>query len=385
MEILWWVAGALAALAVLFVLAELGTRLWLRITARYWILSPGMHMVLQVDRETLPALDPEVHIRVNADGERGDELPEDWSDTYRALVVGGSAAECYLLDQSNNWPQVVQDTLNDGGGAETLGAQRVHVGNVSRSLVACESLVRMLEKTLHRYERLDLVILMVGASDVVAWLEKDTPPTIESGDQSASRIFAEHPEGPFGWKPRQTALKRVAARLNARFRRPISRKYGAGKTIGKNRKMRANAKTILTETPDPTPMVAFFETWLRRLIEVCQARGARVLVVRQPWFQKEFTPEEQKLLWNFGAGRPYERELDTYYAHSVVFDLMGRIDAAASRVADELGADQLDLMPLLEPSFETFYDILHFTPKGAAEVGRHVADAITRSPARSGA
>ena len=31
------------------------------------------------------------------------------------------------------------------------------------------------------YERLDLVVLMVGASDVVNWLEQKTPATLERG------------------------------------------------------------------------------------------------------------------------------------------------------------------------------------------------------------
>ncbi|MCP3919962.1 MAG: hypothetical protein GY711_30910 [bacterium] len=374
MSDLYWMIPA--GLVGLYVVAELLARFWLRVRKKYWILSPHMHMVLEVDRETLPALEPEVNIRVNADGERGDPPPVTWNGTWRGLVVGGSAAECYMLDQKSNWPQVVQDKLNESGKANMLGASRVHIGNVSRSLVACESLSRMLEKVLPRYERLDMVVLMVGASDVVAWLEKDTPPKLEPGSLPAGRIFAEHPEGPFGWMPRQMALKRIAARLNARFRHPVSRKKGAGKTIGKNRKMRAAAKTILNETPDPTPMVEFFETWFRRLIEMCHARDIRVLVVRQPWFEKAFTPEEQKLLWNFGAGRPYEKELDTYYSHAVVCDLMRRVDDAAAHIAEETGADQLDLMPVLERSFETYYDFLHFTPKGAKAVGEHVANAI---------
>ena len=62
------------------------------------------------------------------------------------------------------------------------------------------------------YEKLDLVVLFVGASDAVRWMHLHQPevwpqesfPPIDS-------IYGEHPEGPFGWKPRATALKRIAA------------------------------------------------------------------------------------------------------------------------------------------------------------------------------
>ena len=35
-------------------------------------------------------------------------------------------------------------------------------------------------------------------------------------------------------------------------------------------------------------------------------------------------------------------------------------------------------MPVLERSFDTYYDFLHFTPKGAEAVGNAVASAILR-------
>ena len=53
-----------------------------------------------------------------------------------------------------------------------------------------------------------------------------------------------------------------------------------------------------------------------------------MVVVRQPWFEKDFTPEEAARLWNFGKGRPYEGDLDTYYTHRVVNALMRAVDEA---------------------------------------------------------
>ncbi|MFT7680309.1 MAG: hypothetical protein ACI8QC_004315, partial [Planctomycetota bacterium] len=216
-----WLLPALLFPPAAFVLAELGARIWLRVRDEYFVLQPHLRMQTTIDPAALPDLTPLVHTSVNADGERGDEVPDDPDSVLRVLVAGGSAAECYLLDQPASWPMVAQAELNK------LGPRKAHVGNVARSLVACDVLQRMLAKSLPRVQSLDYLVLMVGASDVVAWLEQKTPPHLESGRIPLSKICQEHPEGPFGWSLKQLALYRLLRRTNARLRKPVGRKTGA--------------------------------------------------------------------------------------------------------------------------------------------------------------
>jgi hypothetical protein len=103
-----------------------------------------------------------------------------------------------------------------------------------------------------------------------------------------------------------------------------------------------------------------------------------VVLVRQPWFGKTPTPDEEAMFWNFGLGRPYKEKVSTYLTPRVVDALMRAMDARAASVAASMGVQHVDLMASLEPSAKTFYDELHFTPEGAAVVGRAVADAIVR-------
>jgi lysophospholipase L1-like esterase len=140
--------------------------------------------------------------------------------------------------------------------------------------------------------------------------------------------------------------------------------------------MRAAAKEILDEVPDTTPLLEYFQTFFRKMVQRAAGRAQRVIVVRQPWFDKEHTPEEKAVLWNFGVGRPYVEEVTTYYSHRVVSELMRAVDEVAVRVAAECGVEQLDLMPVLDRSLETYYDFLHFTPEGARVVGETVAAKI---------
>ncbi|MEL6907773.1 MAG: hypothetical protein AAFP22_20365, partial [Planctomycetota bacterium] len=156
-------AGSLA----LGVIAELVARRLLVQRDRWFVHRPFARRDLHVSREALPRLDPIATFRANRDGERGDPVPP--AGTERWIVAGGSAAECYYLDQDAAWSAVLQRDLTERRG------RRVHVGNVARSLIPTRTIAALLRRSLRHFEGLDGIVLMVGASDLVAWLERDTP------------------------------------------------------------------------------------------------------------------------------------------------------------------------------------------------------------------
>jgi hypothetical protein len=379
--VLWIAALAGAALAA-FVLAELAARAWLPGRAPYFVWQPFARRRLELEPGVLPSLPAVARWEINAAGERGAALPDDWGGACRVLVSGGSAAECYFLDQECTWPEVIARELNTPHARAELGVERVHVGNVARSLVSCSHVERMLARTLPRYERLDVLVLMVGASDVVNWLEKGAPPTPGDEPIPPAQVFEWHPEPPFGWTARTLALRRVASYWNKRLRRPVETRERAGKRLAEARAMRQRAPTMLTRAPEPTAMLERFELHLRRLVELGRARGARVILARQPWLEKELTPEEDQLLWNFCFGKPYTQEVKTYYAPRACWELLRRVDERAARVARELGVEEVVLNDVVPRDFEHYYDELHHTPKGCELVGKAVARKIREGVGR---
>ena len=166
------VVGTLAVAAGAFVAAELAARAWIRSRREYFVWRPWERTLMRLDRDALGMLEPRTRFEVNAYGERGDALPREREGLYRVLVAGGSAAEGYFLDQSSAWHAVLQELLSRPAALARLGSKRVHVGSIARSLVPCEAIAKMLALSLPRYEKLDLVLFMVGASDVVHWLER---------------------------------------------------------------------------------------------------------------------------------------------------------------------------------------------------------------------
>jgi lysophospholipase L1-like esterase len=367
-----------ASLVAVGVLAELLARAWLLLFGEYYVWPPGARLHMNTDRAAVPELEPLIRIEFNAEGERGGPLPADWKDTMRVLVAGGSVAECWYLDQASTWPQVIERRLNEPENLARLGVRRVHVGNIARSLLTVEHIERIFDCVLDRYERIDAILLMVGASDLVHWLEKGTPSAIDGYELPLESIFGQHPEGPFGWSPKAFALWRIVASLRRKLLRPIVTHENAGRRIARARQAKARAKTMVREVPDPAPMLERFERNLRSLVARAKTRATRVLLVRQPWLEKEFLPEEERHLWMFGAGAGSTRLAASaaYYSLDVVWGLMRRVDERIVAVAKELGVETIDLRPVVPPNFDLWYDEMHHTAAGCERIGNAVAERL---------
>lgn len=375
---LGWVFFAAAALPLLYVGAELAARWWIRRRGHYYVLPPGLRLHLHVDPETFPQLERETRFEVNSDGERGNEVPRSISGLYRVLVSGGSQPEGFFLDQDTAWPGALQRMLERPDQLRKLGASQVHVGSIARSGVGSEALDLIFDRVLPRYPRLHLIVILIGATDVLRWLEYGAPPLLPP--IRTSDVFRCHPEGPFGWRPKDLAAVELLLRARRRWLRPIQVHERAGRWYLEARAMRARAKEIRSVMPDATPMLHQFELHFRRLLKKAREHADRVLVVRQPWFNKEFSKKEAAHMWHGGAGQVWREDVTTYYSFEVVSRLMALVDARAARVAEALDVEQLDLMPILERSLNTYYDGFHATPEGARAIATAIAAAILRQP-----
>jgi lysophospholipase L1-like esterase len=317
-------------------------------------------------------LEPVVRWQVNSEGERGSEYVP---GHYRVLLAGGSCVESYYLDQATAVGGQLEQLLGQPAALEQLQREGVHVGSVARSRMTCEQLDTMLRPNLPRYGRLDCVILMVGASDMVRWLELGTPTEPWTDVPSDAHLWGLHPRGPFGWSPRRLALRALAMRARDRWAPSEIRRSGVGRRMIANRKARAAAPK-LDEVPDPTIMVARFEQGLNQLLTSLEGVADRIVVARQPWFDRELTPEEDAWMWNFGQGVIYTTPVDVYYTHRVVRELMTRVAERCGAVTRARGHLDLDTPAALEPGLENYYDFFHYTVRGAARVAELMRDAV---------
>ncbi len=363
--------------AALFVAAEFIARASIRKRGRYFVWEPDSKLHQHLEPGVIPSQGERVRFDVNANGERGDAFPSDGDGVYRVLVAGGSAAECYVLDQPQSWPEVLKRELSTPERLLRLGARAVHVGNIGKSLVATEYIDAMLVRLLPRYRKLDCIVFMVGASNVVGWLMKKTPATMSDSAALPGDLFAVRADKRYGFTPSRLALRELLARRLRRGKTIVRR--GAGKKIVDIRAMRHRAPTVLSEIPDPTPMLAHFERAYRSLLRRAKASGARVVVAPQPWMDKPvYSAEEKAVFWHGSQGQPYTEDVKVYYSDEVVGRLMHEVESRMVRIAAEEGCDCAPVRPMVEPSLASFYDYFHLTPAGAEKVGRGLADVIAR-------
>jgi lysophospholipase L1-like esterase len=369
--ILW---TSVASLIAGFIVLEMCARWWIRFRRAYYVLPPGLRLRLHIDRETFPELEPVVRFEVNGDGERGPDVPRvtRGERLYRVLVAGGSQPEGYLLDQETSWPGAVHALLAQPRHLATLGASKVHVGSIARSGIGAEALDLLLARVLPRYPHLDAIVILVGASDVLHWLEEGAPSAKAASRVPISDVFRCHPEGRFSWAPKALALVELFARLRRRWLRPLQVHHHAGRWVGGAR------ATIIRETmPEPMAMMEHFDRQFRSVVRRARAHADRVVVVRQSWFAKaEYTQEEAAHMWHGGVGRAWCEEVTTFYSLDVTSRLMALLDGCAARVVRDLNVEQIDLMSLLEPSLSTYYDFFHLTPAGARTVASAVASRL---------
>src|SRR3954471_23371082 len=196
---------------VLAVVTELSVRWWIRHRRQYFVLPPGLRLRLEPDPDILPQLERFVRFDVKAEGERGSDLPRSGGRLFRVLVAGGSQPEGYLLDQDTAWPGALQRLLERPEHLQTLGADCVHVGNISRSGVGSQALDLILGRVLPRYPRLQAIIILVGASDVLRWLEAGAPGT-SAPPVRTEDVFRCHPETRCGWRPADLAVVELLRR-----------------------------------------------------------------------------------------------------------------------------------------------------------------------------
>jgi len=372
----------LAALALVAGLgaAEFAARWWIRHRTRHHVWAPWLRLELHQIPGVFPEVERVARFEVNGDGERGGPVRRDEAGLYRALVAGGSAVECLALDQATCWTGALEHRLNQPESLRTLGARRAHVGSIGRGGIGSRHLDLIFEHLLPEYPRLSLIVIMVGGNDVVLWLE-DGAPASPPEPLDVSEVFPVHPERRFGWHLRQWALPDLARRLQRAWLRPVEVRKDAGAWVPRARRMRAEAQELRTHVSDPRVMVDAFDQHFRQLLRRAAAHADRVLVVRQPWFERDYTPEEASRLWHGGLGKAWKQHITVYYAQDVLNRLMGLVDARAAAIADELGIEHLDLRPVLAPTVDNYYDFVHYTPAGAAIVARAVAKAVLRRAA----
>jgi lysophospholipase L1-like esterase len=363
--------SVIVSFVIFVIIAEFGFRSWFRNKGDY-VWSPFEKTEMHLDKEVFPNMPTPVRFEINRDGERGAAPPRNLESTWRVLVVGGSAPECFFLDQSSSWPEVLADGLKEPKFLNKVGCSSIHVGNVGKSGLNVAGVNLVLDRILPRYKSLDCIIFMVGAGDAINWLADGAPLALSMEEMCPDKIFAVRGGRDFKWSIKKCAITEIIRLYSRKFTRIIRK--DVGRKLQEVRRMRLEARVLIDDLPDYSGMLLNFEIFFRNAISRAQLKARYVVILRQPWFDKDiFSSEEEKLVWHAPKGRPHTQYVDTYYTFSVFNKLMRAVDAKVVDVCKEEGLPLLNLKAILPNSTVTYYDQAHFCPEGAKVVGNSVA------------
>jgi len=132
---------------------------------KYYVHRPGLTITTKPLQGVLPGISGENRYYINSFGLRGDSFSDD--QDYRFLAIGGSTTDCFYLDESEAWPYLLQEILNENQD------QNVWVGNAGRSSHKTHHHLPQVQLLLKQYPKIDVIILLVGFNDFIQRLAQD--------------------------------------------------------------------------------------------------------------------------------------------------------------------------------------------------------------------
>jgi lysophospholipase L1-like esterase len=351
--------------------AELAARFLFRTAYPYSVWPPNVYRVFRPDPGILPGIEGESRFWTSSAGLRADEFSPD--QRYRILALGGSTTECLYLDQEEAWPNLLQRRL-----AEALGTS-VWVGNAGISGRSSHHHALQAEYLLPQYPRIDAVLVLAGANDLLKRLgsDRDWTPDPPREDLLLWAFY----QRPYGTSLSASALVRLYSRYRAlqRFRQEPLYQDAEGRIYERWRRQRKRALAIVRDLPDLRGALDIYGRNLERIAEVAAAHGASAVFVTQPALWREgLSPEELDLLWMGGLGRRGKGKR-RYYAPEALAEGLRLFNERTLEVCRARRLLCVDLARWVPRDLSAFYDDLHFNEGGARTVARALAEALAAS------
>jgi lysophospholipase L1-like esterase len=385
---------SLAAVVVILALgaSELLLRTLVPPVRQYSALPPGASWTLIPAPELLHGVEGVSHVRVNRFGVRGRPFGDDHAE-YRILAVGGSTTMCRALDDTEVWTHLLEVDLG-----RTVDGRHVWVGNVGRDGTTSRDHVLHLKYLLPQYPRIDVVVALVGANDMISALQQGwqyrspallTETSVERDE--VPRAFALFPgrlqdpgtsgTGPVPWY-KATALWQLGRRTKLALRTHKTIRMGFTPTdpLEVARRARASAPKIDSLPPLAEPVTEYRRN-LNVMADLAAAAGVRLVFVTQPSAWREgMSGVEEHQLW-LGSVATDRVSGPAYFTTRALARAIARFNETLLEVCRERGLDCVDAATLLPHDTTAMYDDVHFNEQGSRLLARALAEYFReRSP-----
>ncbi len=348
---MFWLGEALLVAVLLEIALHIYNPLPFRVHGNRIVLP--VHQRYTFHNGSVSKLDPITHHTKNSLGFRGPDPPSDFARRLTMLTIGGSTTECLFLSDGKTWTDVmalrVQQSIPD-----------VWVNNAGldgQSTYGHLILLRDFVESL----RPRVVVFLIGANDIGLAVPNPydaalTPPS--SPFRSAAIFVRDHSE-----------LAALAQNL-FRVARAKDEGFGHGqidlRTIRHLEHDPAIAQTTIDKFSAALPS---FASRVAALVDECRRHGIEPILVTQPGLYGDAidpaTGVDLSTIQVKGTanGRLWWRVQELY-------------NSVTRRTARERGVVLVDAAQELPKDSRLFYDFMHFTNEGAAQLGELIARQI---------
>jgi lysophospholipase L1-like esterase len=315
------------------------------------------HMALSLMPEPgLPGMAGVTRWTTNNLGFRGDELvsPKPGNE-FRIFLIGGSTAECSVLDDEDSLDAVVQRSIE----ARIHDGTQVKVYNAGVSGDRSDDHVAILTQRIAHLEP-DMIVVFAGINDLIA--------TISGHDYLH---FPTQPLRPQPWKlfVTQSQLGRLAYYL-ARMQRPVKTHTAAGPMLTNYRSAVEFANAAPETSTLPAVDTRAYANNLRTLAGVAHGHGIPIIfMTQQTTWASTLDPAARDWQWLLRVG-------EVRYPEQAMHEALEHMNDAMREIAVAMELPLYDLAKQMPKTTEYFYDDVHFNTNGARVAGTELADVM---------
>ncbi|WP_298419121.1 SGNH/GDSL hydrolase family protein [uncultured Kordia sp.] len=331
------------------------------ISSPFALKRPNTTFELIVDTTYFTGINSVVKKHINEDGFIGKNY--DKEANLHILTIGGSTTECFLLNDEESWPVLLEKKLT------TELSKKVWIGNLGKSGFNTQHHVVQMQTQVPTFPRVDLIIVLIGVNDMLREL-KYTPNYIPLTEaQTLRSTYSYYSNTANATFPRNLKLTEYILRTNTfYFPKKIETIQVDGKSVHEARQHRFKAKTTILEVPDLKNALLRYEQNITQLITLAEEQNIKIVFATQPTLWKEqMHNKEKSLLW-LGSKGEHGKNGEVYFHHSVLKRCMDLYNKKLLDVAQAHSIPVVDLANTLEKSTLNFYDGMHFNIKGAKNV-----------------
>jgi len=339
----------------------------------YNIWLPNLKYVFFPNPEIFPGVRDTSYLEINARGLRGSNA--DISHAVNILVLGGSAAECMYLDQSETWPALIEKYLNEKSG------QKYNVFNGGRSGITSQHHLVQVQKMLERNKWIDLIIIMEGLNDLQYALSFERGYIPKDSQKVYEEAFWLSPLKEIKPFYRDTYLFKYLSKVKkALFSYKLSQDP-SGNSYVKWRANRTNANEIVNTEPNISKSLVDYQKNNQVMIDVVKNNNKRIIFLPQPvaW-DSIMSSSFSKLCWYGWIGQSQLENTGKYYALSQLKKSLDIYNELLINTCLKNKVEFIQLEGRLEKDTTTFYDDCHFNESGARKVAGIVTDHLLGKP-----